>query len=96
MKRIHRNHVKVDDHIRITWKTDSLQFAAVGVIEEKPHRLEGEDRVRLKFAPGCFGKPQREIFALDSKGISTDLREAGLSWDGWLVVPGDTRYFTVI
>lgn len=96
MKRTQRNHVKVDDQIRITWSTGSLEFIAVGTIEEKPHRLEREDRVRLKLALNEFGKEQGEVFALDSKGISTSLREAGIGWNGWLVVSKDAKYFRLL
>ena len=96
MKRIQRNHVKVGTGIRVKWEVNSIEFIAVGTVEEKPHRFGEESRFRLKFAPYGPDALQSEVFILDGERSAVSLRgEAGIGWDGWLSVPDDARYFPI-
>lgn len=96
MKRIQRNHVTVGTDVRVTWTVNALEFAAVGTVEEKPHRFNEGSRVRLKIALHGPSEIEREVFILDPEGNTTSLQvRAGIGWDGWLVLPDDAKYFSI-
>jgi hypothetical protein len=67
----------------------SLRFAAVGTVEEKPHRMDpADDQVRLKVAAG-----DRALVITSETGARVTDVEAGFLWDGWLFVTNDLKFF---
>jgi len=84
-----RGRIKRGDKVEVSWRVDSLEFTATGVVEEKPHRLdEGDpDRIRLKIS--AEGRTLT-ISPEGRRGVSDT--EAGFLWDGWLFVKDPTFF----
>jgi hypothetical protein len=84
-----RRRIGRKDTIKVTWTVGSLQFTAMGAVEEKPHRMDPEDsQIRLKIAPG-----DRTLVIADRSGECVTDVEAGFLWDGWLFVAEPMEFF---
>lgn len=94
-QKVPRNHIKRRDTVQVTWKVGAFRFVATGMVEEKPHRLDETDHVRMKLAHGTsgFGWTDHTLSIVGPGETPLDLGEAGIQWTGWLALPDDAQFF---